>query len=102
MARRNLILIAVAIAIMVFPMFLSFDGDSLFGGTDDQATGEITRIDPGYRPWFSPLWEPPSGEIASLLFSLQAALGAGVLGFYLGLRRGEAKGRRAASGNVRH
>ena len=31
-----------------------------------------------------PLLEPASGEIASLLFALQAALGAGVIGYWLG------------------
>ena len=32
----------------------------------------------------SSLYEPPSGEIESLLFCLQAAAGAGVVGFVLG------------------
>ena len=34
-----------------------------------------------------PLWllpEPASGEVESLLFALQAAIGAGVVGFVLG------------------
>ena len=34
--------------------------------------------------YFEPLLEPASGEIASLLFALQAALGAGVIGYWLG------------------
>ncbi|HAO33900.1 MAG TPA: energy-coupling factor ABC transporter substrate-binding protein, partial [Candidatus Competibacteraceae bacterium] len=33
-------------------------------------------------------------EIASGLFALQAALGAGVLGYYLGFKRGQARRRR--------
>ena len=45
----------------------------------------IGTIAPNYKPWFAPLFEPPSGEIASLLFALQAALGAGVIGFWLGM-----------------
>ena len=48
----------------------------------------------GYQPWFEPLWTPPSKEIESLLFSLQAALGAGLLGYYVGLRRGRGEGRK--------
>ena len=55
-----------------------------FSGADARAQQAITTIAPGYKPWFSPLFEPPSGEIASLLFALQAALGAGVIGFWLG------------------
>ena len=44
----------------------------------------MQELDPDYEPWFSPLLEPASGEIESLLFALQAALGAGVIGFVLG------------------
>jgi cobalt/nickel transport protein len=55
-----------------------------FGGADARAQQAIGTIAPGYQPWFAPLFEPPSGEIASLLFALQAALGAGVIGFWLG------------------
>ena len=29
-------------------------------------------------------WEPPSGEIESLFFCLQAGVGAGIVGFVLG------------------
>jgi cobalt/nickel transport protein len=31
------------------------------------------------------VFEPPSDEIASLLFALQAAIGAGFIGYWLGL-----------------
>jgi len=55
-----------------------------FSGADGRAQQAITTIAPDYKPWFAPLFEPPSGEIASLLFALQAALGAGVIGFWLG------------------
>ncbi len=37
-----------------------------------------------YEPWFSNIWEPPSGEIESMLFALQAALGAGFIGYFFG------------------
>ncbi|HCX63202.1 MAG TPA: energy-coupling factor ABC transporter substrate-binding protein, partial [Clostridiales bacterium] len=48
-----------------------------------------TEINPDYEPWFSPLIEPASGEIESLLFSLQAAIGAGVIGYFYGLVKGK-------------
>ena len=32
-------------------------------------------------------WEPPSGEIESLLFALQAAIGAGFIGYYVGKKQ---------------
>ena len=55
-----------------------------WAGADDQAEEAITKIDPNYKAWFSPIWEPPSGEIESLLFSLQAAIGALIIGYVIG------------------
>ncbi len=55
-----------------------------FAGADGLAETAITEINPDYEPWFSSLYEPASGEIESLLFAVQAALGAGVAGFILG------------------
>jgi cobalt/nickel transport protein len=72
----------------------------VFGGADDQASALIEKLRPGYKPWAKPLFEPPSGEIESLLFALQAALGAGVLFYYLGYAKGrsvEAEGAAKAS-----
>lgn len=64
-----------------------------FAGSDGQAMEVVAAIQPDYQPWFGFIWEPPP-EIASGLFALQAALGAGVLGYYLGFRRGQTQGRR--------
>lgn len=61
-----------------------------WSGADDAAAAAISSSD--YEPWFSPLWEPPSKEIESLLFSLQAAIGAGIIGYIAGWYRGR-KGR---------
>jgi cobalt/nickel transport protein len=44
----------------------------------------ISEINPDYKPWFASIIEPASGEIASMLFALQAAIGAGFIGYYLG------------------
>ena len=93
MARRNTILLLIAIALAVVPLFMGFQGEEVFGGADGAAQALITEIQPAYEPWAGPIWEPPSGEIASLLFTLQAALGAGFLGYYLGLRRGQMRVR---------
>lgn len=56
----------------------------IFAGADGQAKEMVTQIQPKYKPWFEPLLEPPSGEIESMLFALQAALGAGFIGYWLG------------------
>jgi cobalt/nickel transport protein len=58
-----------------------------WGGADAAAAGKIGEIS-DYKPWFSPLWTPPSGEIETFLFSLQAAIGAGVIGYIAGLYTG--------------
>lgn len=91
--RQNLVLLLAAALIASVPLFLTFDAEESFSGADGLAEAEVQRIRPEYQPWAEALWEPPSGEIESLLFSLQAALGAGLLGYYLGLRRGEARSR---------
>lgn len=63
-----------------------------FAATDEQALALITESHPDYQPWFHAFWTPPNPEIENLLFTLQAALGAGALGYYLGLIRGRQKG----------
>lgn len=93
MARRNAVLLLIAVALAIVPLLMGFQGEAVFGGADGAAQALITEIQPAYEPWFGPLWKPPSGEVASLLFTLQAALGAGFLGYYLGLRRGQVRVR---------
>jgi cobalt/nickel transport protein len=61
---------------------------ALFAGADGEAEAEIGRLRPDYEPWFSPFWEPPSSEIETLLFGLQAAIGAGLVAYCLGFYRG--------------
>lgn len=98
MVRRNAALLLAAAALAALPLFLGLQGEELFSGADAQAEGVIQELRPDFEPWFQPLWEPPSGEVESLLFALQAAIGAGILGYYLGLRRGEAARRRTSEG----
>ncbi|KAA0941343.1 energy-coupling factor ABC transporter substrate-binding protein [Streptomyces apricus] len=93
-AKINALLLLVVAALAVLPLALGL-GDHKkepFTGSDSEAETAITEIEPDYEPWFSPLYEPPSGEIESALFALQAALGAGVLAYYFGLRRGRRQG----------
>ncbi len=73
---------------------------ALFTGADGQAEAVIRQLAPDYQPWATPVMEPPSGEIESLLFALQAALGAGFIGYYFGVRRERAR-QRAATGSSR-
>ncbi|MEM9203352.1 MAG: energy-coupling factor ABC transporter substrate-binding protein [Actinomycetota bacterium] len=87
MSRRNLYALLAVIVIAAAPLILLRNDDTEFGGADGEAADEATRIDPDYEPWFDPIWAPPGGETESMLFALQAALGAGVLGYFFGVVR---------------
>ena len=91
MLKRNLLMLLAVVALAVLPLILHHGGDAEFAGSDSQAEAVITQIRPDYKPWATPFWEPPSGEIESLLFALQAAIGAGLVGFYFGRRTSPAK-----------
>jgi cobalt/nickel transport protein len=86
------LLLGIVVLLAVVPLFLH--PESGFGGADGQAEEVITAITPDVEPWFEPLIEPPGGETESLLFALQAGAGAGVIGYVLGLKRGEARAAR--------
>lgn len=87
--RKNLILGFLVVVITITPLIFLKNAD--FTGSDEKAENEITEINKNYKPWFSSLWEPPSGEIETLIFSLQAAIGAGFIGYYFGYQRGKSK-----------
>ena len=88
----SLLLLGIVIILAVIPLLLVRDSE--FGGADGAAEEAITEVAPGYTPWFTPLLEPPGGETESLLFALQAALGAGLIGYFFGLKHGQRTTRR--------
>ncbi len=65
----SIILLAVVIILFIAPLVM-YNGygedEGYFGGADDQAGEAIEET--GYEPWFSSIWEPPSGEIAKFTF----------------------------------
>ena len=108
MNRSTLIILAIVCILLFIAPLVIFNGhgedDGFFGGADDaagdainesvaqqQAKEQNTSINntTGYEPWFNSIWEPPSGEIESLLFALQAAIGAIIIGYFLGYWRGQ-------------
>mgnify|MGYP000516334735 CR=1 FL=1 len=106
--QKNLILIVLVVLLAAFGFNINTreryaEADGTEGITEVEAdrslhirpSGEITyrsgqaeevilELQPDYEPWFEPILEPASGEVESLLFALQAAIGAGVVGFVLG------------------
>lgn len=81
---KNMLLLAGVVILAAFPLLL-VNGD--FGGADDAAEKAISTLDPSYKRWFLPLADPPA-ETESMLFALQAAIGAGFIGYAIGWFKG--------------
>ncbi len=76
--KTVIVLLILCVLLALIPLI--FIKDSEFGGADGEAEEIIAQINPEYEPWAESLIEPPGGETESLLFALQAAIGAGVIG----------------------
>ncbi|AKB43505.1 MULTISPECIES: energy-coupling factor ABC transporter substrate-binding protein [Methanosarcina] len=89
MSRKlEIIVLAIFLIFAAQFIYMSSTTDAEYGGADGQAENAINDITGGtYKPIAEPIWEPPSGEIESLLFGLQAAIGAGILGYFFGYYR---------------
>ena len=69
------------LSLLLIPMVAPGTGE--WGGADGAGLAKVTEYQPNYEPWFQPVWAPPSGEIESVLFSLQAAIGGAIIGYYV-------------------
>ncbi|MGQ9611754.1 MAG: energy-coupling factor ABC transporter substrate-binding protein [Chloroflexus sp.] len=81
-----IVLWLIVIGLAITPIVLIRDTE--FGGADAAAEVAVIETDPTYEPWFNPLFEPPGSETESLLFALQAGLGAGFIGYFFGWHHG--------------
>ena len=77
-----MVLVLICAAILIFTLMTIHDSE--FGGAGGAAEEAIAQVDPDYEPWAESILEPPGGETESLLFCLQTALGAVVIGFGFG------------------
>jgi cobalt/nickel transport protein len=84
--KKSIFLLVFAVLLVAAPLLLIHHSD--FGGTDDQAEKTIQVIAPHYKPWAKTIFEPPGGEVQTLLFSVQAAVGAGIIGYIIGVYKG--------------
>lgn len=80
--NNNALLVVLLLVVVVVSLVIGTKNGAL-EGADSLATEEITN----YEPWFEPFWEPPSGEIESGIFALQAAIGGVVLGYFIGKKK---------------
>ncbi|MPN33490.1 Cobalt transport protein CbiN [bioreactor metagenome] len=109
MSRKlELIVLSLVLIFAAVFFYISSTTNAEFGGADDKPEGVIEEITGGtYKPIAEPVWEPPSGEIESLIFALQAAIGAGILGYFFGYyraksrfeKKSEYKGRKSPEGD---
>lgn len=86
---KNMVLILICLVILITPFILHRDSE--FEGSDAQGEEMITEIQEDYEPWVSPIFPEIPGEIETLLFTVQAAIGGGFIGYYVG-RNKNAKG----------
>ena len=88
---KNSLLLILVVVLAFAPLYIA--RSSKFAGADSQASAAISTLNANYAPWFAPFWKPPSAEVESFLFALQAAIGSGFVFYYLGY----AKGKHSAS-----
>ncbi len=84
MKNNNMILTILLLIVLVVSLVIG-TGKGEMEGADGMA--EVVLEEANYEPWFEPFWEPPSGEIESGIFALQAAMGGIVLGYYIGKKK---------------
>jgi len=95
MAYKYILEILAVIAVGIFcALFLYTSAimtDAKFAGSDNAGSGLIAELSGTLKENIHPLipqWVPPSGEIESALFALQAAVGGilvgGVFGYWMG------------------
>jgi cobalt/nickel transport protein len=91
MFRKYRLEILAIIAVLVFcALFLytsSIMNQAEFAGSDTVGSSQIAELTGKAEEEFQPLiwqWVPPSGEIESALFALQAAVGGIMVGWVFG------------------
>lgn len=86
--KKIVVTLLIIVILTVFtPLFVLKDAE--FGGSDNAGSTMIENINKDYEPWFTPLLEKAiggelPGEVESLFFCLQTAIGVGIIAFYMG------------------
>jgi cobalt/nickel transport protein len=100
--KLELITLVVLSAFFAAFAYVSSTGNHEWSGADNQAENVISKLTgDAYQPWFQSIYTPPSDEIESLLFALQAAIGSLIIGYFLGYYRALAKEKAAGTSKER-
>lgn len=97
MSKRltTLLLFAALVVVLGAAYFIgsarSGPGDERFAGADSKASELVEQTNPDYQPWAQNVFTPSSAELESGLFAVQAAIGAGVVGYAVGVLRSRRK-----------
>jgi cobalt/nickel transport protein len=97
--RYKLELLAILAVLGFCALFLytsSIMNEAEFAGSDTVGSSLIAELTGKAQEEFQPVigqWVPPSGEIESALFALQAAIGGIMVGWVFGYWKGQQKKR---------
>jgi cobalt/nickel transport protein len=92
--KLELITVVAVLAFVAVFLLVSAGGSHEFSGSDDVGSEKIAELTGHPVDSFTPLipqYVPPSGEIESSLFALQASFGGLILGFVFGYWLGQRK-----------
>lgn len=92
MKNKNLIYILIILFLLIIPFIVASQGE--FGGADGLALDVIMEINPDYEPIADNIFVPASGEIESMLFTLQGVIGASFIGYFIGTKRANYKNKK--------
>lgn len=92
--KLELITLIVILGFIIIFLMVSSGGTHEFAGADNLGSEKVSELTGKPVESFVPLipqYEPPSGEIESTLFALQAAFGGLILGLVFGYWLGQRK-----------
>ncbi|KAM3098908.1 energy-coupling factor ABC transporter substrate-binding protein [Phormidesmis sp. 146-35] len=93
MNKRSNWLLLIGVVVLSLGPLLVLQGRE-FGATDGHNSTAIQEIRPDYKPWFQPVIKDSGPEVQTFLFAAQAAIGAGITGYILGLYKGRSQQRK--------
>ena len=92
MNKRWAIMLLIVAVIIAIPLI--FESKTLANSESSDDQGPTWILQTGYVPWIHSLWTPPNSDIEAGLFAMQAAIGAGIMGYVFGIFHEQSKARK--------